>query len=489
DNDECEGLCGFIGVYSYERSLSLSRHVINRTMQLLARRVGCPVAYNPLGWPRSAVIVDPETGQKFHLRNIPPFGYCAITDHMRDDDLPSIEQIKDNGMITLRRGALSVTVNCNLGKIVQITGEAFPDGALDATRPLADLSMVRNGIADCFERADVVLTGDAIRINRFGRDGALVTITITLALDQDAVDLHYTARNLPRPDGGVNAALCTPIAVRFPYTLIHDHPYGVSQVNPHGTYLKKYPIGDWMTSKQWFEEVHNPFTALQLVDLVEADPASGERGVLMLHDGSQAFLRDGDRLLHVLTMYDPWDEDFFYDQLDVRVRFISHGRINHAERWKLAQEFARPVLCSFQKTNGAHPKQASDVLPPAFGCVWCDADNVAVTAFYRESQLEDVQYPYVLRLVEFNGQATSVRLRLPGRIADARKTNLLGETINRLAPTPAEPPLEVLSTWSAVTFEMRPYEIATLYLDLELGRKVTRDLDSYRDVWATVHRV
>uniref|UniRef100_UPI00145E0430 glycoside hydrolase family 38 N-terminal domain-containing protein n=1 Tax=Candidatus Roseilinea sp. NK_OTU-006 TaxID=2704250 RepID=UPI00145E0430 len=41
DNDECEGLCGFIGVYSYERSLSLSRHVINRTMQLLARRVGC----------------------------------------------------------------------------------------------------------------------------------------------------------------------------------------------------------------------------------------------------------------------------------------------------------------------------------------------------------------------------------------------------------------------------------------------------------------
>jgi alpha-mannosidase len=36
---------------------------------------------------------------------------------------------------------------------------------------------------------------------------------------------------------------------------------------------------------------------------------------------------------------------------------------------------------------------------------------------------------------------------------------------------------------------MRPYEIATLYLDLELGRKVARDLDAHRSVWATVHRV
>ncbi|GIV83095.1 MAG: hypothetical protein KatS3mg052_0102 [Candidatus Roseilinea sp.] len=489
DNDECEGLCGFIGVRSYERSLGLSHHVINRTMQLLAHRVGRPVAYNPLGWPRSAVVVDPESGQRFQLHNIPPFGYCAITEQMRGDGLLSIERIEDNGTITLRRGALSVTVNCNLGKITQITGEAFPDGVLDATQPLIDLLMVRNGITDCFERADVGLTGDAIRINRFGRDGALVTITITLAPDQDGVDLHYTACDLPRPDGGMNAALCTSVAVRFPYTLIHDHPYGVSEITPHGTYLKKYPTGDWMTSKQWFEEVHNPFTALQLVDLVETDPVGGERGLLMLHDGSQAFRRDGDRLLHILTMYDPWDEDFFYDQLDVRIRLIPHGRINHAERWKLAQAFTRPVLCCFPKTNGERPKRASITLPPAFGCVWCDADNVAVTAFYREAQLGDIRYPFVLRLVEFNGQDTSVRLRLPGHIADARKTNLLGETISRLAPIPAEPPLEVLSTWSAVSFEMRPYEIATLYLDLELGRKVTRDLDAYRNVWATVHRV
>jgi hypothetical protein len=40
-----------------------------------------------------------------------------------------------------------------------------------------------------------------------------------------------------------------------------------------------------------------------------------------------------------------------------------------------------------------------------------------------------------------------------------------------------------------VTLPLRAYEIATLYLDLELGRKRSRNLDEYRHVWATVHRV
>jgi len=35
---------------------------------------------------------------------------------------------------------------------------------------------------------------------------------------------------------------------------------------------------------------------------------------------------------------------------------------------------------------------------------------------------------------------------------------------------------------------MRPYEIATVYLDLAEGRKQFRDLDAKREIWATVHR-
>lgn len=491
DNDECEGLCGFIGLRSYERSLGLSQHVITRTMRSIAQRVGGAIAYNPLGWTRSAVVIHSETGQRFHLRNLPPFGYCVIAEEANANTSPPVEQIEDVATVTLKRGALSVTVDRMRGSVIQITGTAFPDGVLDPERSLAELFMVRDGITDCFDRADVQLTDEAIHVHKFGRDGAIVTITIALAPELDAVDMRYSARNLPRPDGGINAALRTRIAVRFPYTLIHDHPYGVSEIVPQGTYLKKYPTGDWMTSQQWFEEVHQPFTALQLIDLVDAATGKGERGLLVLHDGSQAFLRNGDDLFHILTMYDPWDEDFFYDQLDVCIRFIPHDQISHTQRWKLAQEFTRPVICFFPKAQDrqVQTNKTSHPLPCAFGCVWNEADNVAVTAFYRETENKDVRYPYVLRLVEFDGQATEARLRLPGKVADAQKTDLLGNTLSRLMPTSAEPPLPGLDTWSAISVEMRPYEIATLYLDLELGRKVKRDLDAHRNVWARVHRV
>jgi alpha-mannosidase len=302
----------------------------------------------------------------------------------------------------------------------------------------------------------------------------------------DAVDVRYSAHDLQQPDGGMNAALHTKLAVNFPHKLIHDHPYGVSEIHPGGVYLKKYPTGDWMTSPQWFEEVHNPFTALQLLDFAAAD---GARGLLMLHDGSQQFLRDGDVIRHILTMYDPWDEDFFHAGLDVRVRLVPHGRLTHTQRWKLAQEFTQPALAFFATQITESTEKEALRLPAAFGSVWCGADNVAVTAFYRESENDGVKYPYVLRLVEFNGETTTMHLRVPGKVADARKTDLLGETIARLEATPAEPPLEGLNEWSAVKVTMRPHEIATLYLDLELGRKVTRNLDAHRNVWATVHRV
>ena len=489
DNDECEGLCGFIGVRSYERSLGLSQHVINRTMRWLAGRIGSAVVYNPLGWSRDAVIRHPRTGQKILVRDLPPFGYRALAEDVHTGAPQPIEPSETSETVTLKRGALSVTVARARGVITQITAQAFPEGILREEEPLADLFMVHDGREERFEGADVSLSDEEIRIRRCSRDGAQINVAITLAAEQEAIDIHYSARALPRPDGGMNAALRTRLAVRFPHTLIHDHPYGVSEIAPCGTHLKKYPSGDWMTSPQWFEEVHNPFTALQLIDLVDAGSQRDERGLLVLHDGSQAFLQDDGVLCHILTMYDPWDEDFFYDQLDVRVRLAPHRRMDHARRWKLAQEFVRPVYCFAPQVGQAQTRPGTFKLPAAFGCVWCDADNVAVTAFYRESKHETTLYPYVLRLVEFNGQATKVCLRLPGKVAEARKTNLLGETMARLSPTPTKPPIAGLDEWSAVTLELRAYEIATLYLDLELGRKVTRDLDAHRNIWATAHRV
>jgi alpha-mannosidase len=257
-----------------------------------------------------------------------------------------------------------------------------------------------------------------------------------------------------------------------------------------------------------FEEVRNPFTALQFLDF-----DGGDRGLLYLHDGSQALLRAGERIYNILSMYDPWDEDGFIPQLEARVRLVPHGRLTHAQRWRLAQEFTRPVLSEFG--DAPHPLaspssafrlsptsgegERSDALPALFGPIWCDAPNVVVGAFYRESEAAgarlgsyagvEMGYPYVLRLVEMDGQSTTAQVRVAGPVAAAYRTNLLGEIAESLAVTPAEAPFTSPIAWSALAIALRPHEIATIYLDLELGRKVARDLDAHRSVWATVHRV
>ncbi len=492
DNDECEGLCGHIGRRSYERSLALSGHVLERTMRLLATRatgeVGRLVVYNPLGWQRDACITDPATGQRRLLHSLPPFGYCVVQPS-DDFESPRPVQIETEGTtVRLQRGALQVVIDRARGVITQLFSAEFPEGILRPDEPLGTLQMIRQGEMERFEEASVRVQGETVLIERNGRAGARIQMEVSLAPECDALDLCYRAQHLPRPDGGIRNALMTTLAPNLPeYRLIHDHPYGVSPIRAEGTYLRKYPTGDWMTSPQVFEEVRNPFTALQLLDF-----DAGERGLLYLHDGSQAFLRDDERVRHILTLYDPWDEDYFVDTLEVRVRLLPHRALTHAERWRLAQEFNRPVLVARSETP-------SGDLPPSFGCVWCDAPNVLLTALYRESErfagmnLSDyagrgMEFPIVLRLVEFSGEATRVRLRVAGEVARAIRTNLLGEPIESLTVSES-PPTGDIRPCSQLELKMRPYEIATLYLDIVQARKQPRNLDAYRHVWATVHRV
>lgn len=475
DNDECEGLCGHIGRRYYELSLGLSEHVLNRTARHLAERTAGPpgrvVVFNPLGWPRTVSVTHPQSGKRLVVDDLPAFGYRLL----RGDEVapPAVDCLEDAHTLTLRRQALTVTIDRQRGTITQIASPEAPEGWLAV--PLAELAMTRGGEVERFEGAVVERCGEAVRITRQGRKGE-VAITVSLADELDAIDLHYQATALPRPDGGVAAALKTVLAPKLsPLTLFHDHPYGVSSVRAAGRYRRKYPTGDWMTSPQWFEAVENPFTALQFVDMTE-----GQRGLLVIHDGNQALLREGERLHHILSMYDPWDEQYFVGELDVRVRLIPHGALSHAERVKLAQHFTRPPIV-------AQAQGAGTELPPHFAPLSCDAPNVLVTAWYREAEEvgqgltgyagTGLGYPYVLRLVEFDGVATTVQLRLNATVAAAWRTNLLGEI---------SAPLAVSA--NTLTLTLRPFEIATVYLDLIEGRKQPRDLDARRSVWATVHR-
>ena len=494
DNDECEGLCGYIGELSYQRSRKLSTQVIDRTLRLLAERVaqssGEVIAYNPVGWTRSATVAHPETGAPLVLRRLPPFGFQVLDDTVSEIP-PDVNINVTESEITLQRGDLSVVIDKRQGVIKQLHNSHFPEGAL--RYPFGELHMMLGGETETFADAVVELSSEhrgrpKVTIHRFSRDrSARITFTVTLPCDLDAVDVCIEARNLPRPDGGVKASLKLWLAVSLPDgQVLHDHPYGVSPIRAMGRYLRKYPTGDWMTSPQVFETVENPFTALQFIDI-----CNEERGLLYIHDGSQAFLRSDDGIWNILTMYDPWDEAFFYPHLNASIRLLPHGPLSNAQRWKLAQEFTRPPML----VTAGHPIGG---LPRRFAPVSCEAENVAVTAFYREHETAGrgfpgycgagMGYPFIVRLVELDGVATEARLRVAGPVRAAYRTTFLGEIIEPLTPSSEHLPGAGPVTWEDVVVALRPFEIATLYLDIEPGRKQPRDLDAYRWVWATIHR-
>ncbi|MBE2268768.1 MAG: hypothetical protein IAE80_11100 [Anaerolinea sp.] len=492
DNDECEGLCGHVGRFSYERSLSISQAVILRSMELLANRiVGNSeklVVYNPLGWERDAVVTS-TAGERVLVREIPPFGYTVVDN--QGEALSPITVEETSNTYRLVRGSLSVTVDRIRGLITQITSSDFPDGIVQVEMPLLQLEMIRHGERNDFSHNITVElkygSCPEIVINREGVDLNKVVITVSLCLEYDAVDIRFESPNILRTDSRIHAALQTKIGFALPNArLIHDHPYGVSEIHAQGkTYKRKYPTGEWMTSPQVFEDVHNPFTASSLLDF-----DNGERGILYLHDGSPAFLReegDSPTVRNIFTMYDAWDENYFVNWFHIRVRLVPHSVITHAERWKKAKEFTRPAMVASGTKDG-------DGLPPHLNVVTCDQPNVVVTAFYRESEViakdlpnyagRGMGFPYILRLAEFNGVDAPVTLRVAGSVGAAYKTNLLGEIIEPIPFTLSEDQLT-----SEGQLMLKPHEIATLYLDMEWGRKQPRNLDEHRSVWATVHRV
>lgn len=466
DNDECEGLCGHIGKFSYERSLSLSSEIVARSMRLLAKRVqneaGQVLVYNPLGWDRA---FSPTQ------ERIPAFGYRTT----ESKPVKDTEILETETTLTLRRDDLSVTVDKQSATITRLSSALCPAGS---SISLLDMVMIQEGAKRVPQVEQVLAHSNEIHIQL----DCSLNILIRLSDANDGIDVVISASRLPIPDGGMNTGLQMKIDPKLQsLNLFHDHPYGVSSIEAKGTYQRKYPTGEWMTSPQRFETIHAPFTALSLLDMVNDDG----QGVLLLHMGNQAFFRSENAILWLLTMYDPWDEDYFNDTLDIRFRIVPHKtELTHAERWRMAQSFQRPLMTMpILQGNGD--------LPPLFDPIQIDSDNVTLSAWYRENERfsdqlhqyagDGIQFPNILRLVEFNGEASTVKLILAGDVEQVIKTNLLGEF---------DQIIELVSNnhQSEITVEMRPYEIATFYIDWVQARAIHRNLDEHRHIWAKIHR-
>lgn len=488
DNDECEGLCGRVGWSGYEKAHKMARDVLELHYELLAERAGVEpgrtLVLEPLGWRRRD---EPNGAGAFGWRVLeeePPTEAPAIGGEALAGRRVSVSLAGGRpGPLRSEDGERELLA----GPLLAITGmvEGRPVSfAPSAEGPSRDGDRLTWSLASELSSEEVWAEG-ALRLEPAG-PGLEVTLR-----------LHPLDGG--EPDPGFAGAWRWPVRPAFPVQHVFvDCPYAVVEVGAGSRGKRKYPEGDWMTSPQWFEDVEGAITAQTFVDLVGPDGS----GLLIVHDGSMQWFRRGEGFEAVLGAFDPWDEAQATAEFEATFWLIPHGPIDHAERWKKAQELRRrPTLLEAIGEGGD--------LPSAFSPVHVAPGTVVATAFYREMERfagqhvpdyagRGLAYPYVLRLVELAGEPAEVEVTVAGPVAAAFKTDLLGAATEALRAEPGDaasltPETEALERFGIraerLRLRMRPREIATLYLDLVPGRKRVRDLDARRQVWATVHRV
>lgn len=547
DNHECEGLCGSIGHEHLRRAARLARDVLHRVADLLGRRIpgdGQKITFNRSGWPQRYSYLEFQ-GRKSIRRlgdRVPPLGF-ALDSVGATRPMPRARYSRlDKTTIRIERESLQVDIDTKRGLITQIRSASFPDGLLCSDAPLLRFERRMNGSVDRFQAAKVEIEtdplesgGQSISVIRFSDLNPDEYLHLTIDLDEtlDAVLLGITDET-DRPDPGFSGALRTGIALAFEHRLRADTPGAVDFIDPRGRFQRKYPKGDWMTSPQWFETIDLPFTAQHVVAF--CDTAAGStRGVAYIHDGAQQFVRTPHGAEQMLKVYDPWDEDHFQDswtEIQTLIWPFDRASASDLQRASHQHNFKRQNqwygMATLQLAETIESPDAD--LPPVFGPLSVDgAPGVLATAFFRESSksgehLPDwaghemarrssgaCTHPFVIRLVEYNGEPAEVIFKLVGPVASAAKTNLMGEVGASVAAGEdtrwldverAEPPDWAIDPktgkcyefrgkpleWSQVRFTMRPREIATVYADMVMGRKEYRDLDAKREVWATVHQ-
>lgn len=501
DNDECEGLCGRVGWASYNRAKTMSQDLLDLHWSNLEDRIAAPeghwVVLNPTGWTRNYWVDMHNGGPGVTVEGLQAFGWKAIP--APEDSAPSEE---DDDLTDLSADGLTVTTAGGLpgelkaegwsapllkSPLIQVVGKV--DGEWVTWRPNEDMAD-HDGRHRCW-----VLSSE------LDADAASASGSISLLPDGPAamVSMHLHPLEGGEPDPGLGGAWRWPVQPNFEVAHVYaDTPYAVEEVVTGSRGKRKYPEGDWMTSPQWFEDVEGAFTGQTFVDFVGPDG----RGLLIVHNGSLQWFKTEGRFEAVLGALDPWDEKQATAEFEAAFFLIPHGPMTHAQRWKKAQEILRSAV--LLEASG----ESGDI-PSEFAPLHVSASGVAATAFYREMESfsgrdvpnyagKGIGYPFVLRLVEFAGEAADVELTLAGPVAAAHKTNLLGTIEATLTPEPGDaallsPDAAALARFGIraekVRFSMRPHEIATLYLDLVPGRKQVRDLDARRKVWATVHRV
>lgn len=469
DNDECEGLNGHIGYLGLQRGVGLGRHVLDRTLTHLANTLvetGGEVVANPVGWERDSVVDG-------HLVTLPAFAVTALADLKGTPVTPTVSVCRDDAIV-LERAGFAIEIDSATGVVSRISDRMLSEG-------IGGLEWVREGVHEQWPMIDLQVETDAVRVTR-AVGNASAEAVFRIAPEVDALDVSITGTLASGPDGRYHSSLVTALVPQSPIAALrHDTPFAVGEIKARNSWSRKYPTGAWMTSPQEFETVHNVFTGLQFIDLLDIDGA----GLLWIHDGAQAFHRVGEGVANVLSMRDPWDEDHYVSDLVYSARIIPHGPATDRWRWTRAQEFTRPVehARAVLTITAAIEGQRGRVLAPLR--VEQSGGSV-VTAVFRDSDFAATGFPghvnhlatqpVLIRVVELDGDADVVRLILPRTPLAAWRCTPLGEAIE-----PIQPEHEVIN------IELRAHEIATIAVSFAPAPGDERTLDGDRSTWATIH--
>jgi alpha-mannosidase len=527
DNHECEGLCGDIGYRSMERASGLATGVRRRVEATLRERlIVSSCALSSAGWPTKRVIARHDEANDAAV-TLPPFGYS--TGHGPCQALDLVKASEAGRDYVLSRPAIKARIDRAEGVLQGIESHDPAVKRIRFAQPFPQLCMLRDCEVEKSKCSCVELQPNTLISLRhhFSFDVEREAfLSLCLTPTEDAVDFTAYVSNLTNAiQSGLNASMQIPVVPDFEVAVVlADTPGSVYEVKAGQRVRRKYPSGDWMTSQQWFEEVHDPFTSHSFVDLLRPDGT----GLLVVHEGSQQWFRDPDGVRAVIAAGDAWDQVTPAALERFALRLIPHQLLTNSERVKLARVFnsSGPDLRETAVAPGdAGPDQRDT--PAVFGPLSVEnAPNVLAHAFFRESMKSGehlpnwaghrmfaesngaCDHPYVARLVEWDGEPAEVTLKLAGEVALAAKTNLMGEVdphkmtagsqqdTGWLKVEPTDPPDFAKDAkfkgepipWSQVRFRMRPHEIATVMADMVMGRKEWRDLDAKREVWATVHR-
>jgi len=197
--------------------------------------------------------------------------------------------------------------------------------------------------------------------------------------------------------------------------------------------LRDFPFGVEETS-------HPAFHALSFADLLGQD-----RGLLVLHAGTQYFRRDAGAVSNLLMR--EWESHFTREYgwpiyAEYRHALLPHGgKLTHAERRRAAAAFARPLACVVQEPRAGR-------LPLSRGFLDVSPGSVQLSAFRSK------RGGYELRLVETEGRRAeaTVAIRLPMR--KAVETDLLG---NQLA--------DATLKGGQLAVSLEPWKLRTFHLE------------------------